>query len=93
MSKTFSQSGLKFQFYKQRLNDHQICKRRETLLLETKPWNLVDTARDLCFTIVNFIRKDRWLYEQEPVNKRQDRPEEVYKVLDEMGNCIIRSCL
>ncbi len=57
MSKTFAQSGLEFEYGKQRLNDHQPWKRREPLLLETKLWNLVDTARDLCFTIGHFMKK------------------------------------
>jgi hypothetical protein len=54
MSKTFSQTGLEFQLRKQRLNDHQACKRREPLILESELRNLVDTARDLCFTISHY---------------------------------------
>jgi hypothetical protein len=54
MSKTFSQSGLESQLCKQRLNDHQTCKRREPLVLESKLRNFVDTTGDLCFTIPHY---------------------------------------
>jgi hypothetical protein len=54
MSRTFSQPGLEFQLRKQRLNDHQACKRREPLVFESKLRNFVDTTGDLCFTIPHY---------------------------------------
>jgi hypothetical protein len=54
MSKTFSQTGLEFQLRKQRLNDHQACKRREPLILESELRDLVDTAPAL----VDFVTRN-----------------------------------
>jgi hypothetical protein len=54
MSKTFAQSGLEFQFRKQRLKDTQACKRGEPLVLESKLRNVVDTAGYVCFTIPHY---------------------------------------
>ena len=50
MIKTGSEPRFDFKFRKQFMNDHQSRKGRESLILETKFRNTVDTGENLCFT-------------------------------------------
>jgi len=50
MIKTGPEPRFDFKSRKQFMNDHQSSKGCESLILETKFWNTVDTGENLCFT-------------------------------------------